>query len=201
MGSRTLVVGDVHGCAAELRALVKKVKPTRLIMVGDLFTKGPDPVGVWRVLRSERAEGVLGNHDAYVLAHRDAGAWRDLPKTAWRWLEALPLTLKLPGAVIVHAGLHPEKGAAATNRRMATTMRRWPDDGKGEASTNPFWWDQYTGTRLVIYGHDARRGLVDRRPRTLGLDTGCVYGRSLSGYLLERDRLVSVPAGKAYRPV
>ena len=51
----------------------------------------------------------------------------------------------------------------------------------------------------MIYGHDAVRGLQDHRPRTLGLDTGCVYGGVLTGYLLEDDRIVSVPAMSRYR--
>ena len=36
---------------------------------------------------------------------------------------------------------------------------------------------------MVIYGHDARRGPQDHRPYTLGLDTGCVYGGQLTGYV------------------
>ena len=75
-------------------------------------------------------------------------------------------------------------------------LRRWPDDDNLD---NPFWWECYTGDKLVIYGHDAVRGLQDHRPRTLGLDTGCVYGGVLTGYLLEDDRIVSVPAMSRYR--
>jgi hypothetical protein len=50
----------------------------------------------------------------------------------------------------------------------------------------------------VLHGHDARRGLIDRRPWTLGLDTGCVYGGALTGYLLEEDRLLQVPARRMH---
>ena len=44
--SGTLFVGDVHGCAAELSELIRIARPRRLILVGDLYTKGPDPAGV-----------------------------------------------------------------------------------------------------------------------------------------------------------
>ena len=198
MSARTLIVGDVHGCADELSELLQGVAPQRLLLVGDLFTKGPDPLGVWRLITAARAQAVLGNHDEYVLKHRDAGAWRALPPEAWTWLEALPLFLQEEGLIVVHAGLHPERGVAGTDARMATRIRRWPDDRRGEASDQPFWWEGYGGPGLVVYGHDARRGLVDRRPRTLGLDTGCVYGNKLSGYILEEDRLVQVPARRIY---
>ena len=32
------------------------------------------------------------------------------------------------------------------------------------------------------------------------LDTGCVYGRELTGWLVEEDRLVSVPARQVHWP-
>ena len=35
-------------------------------------------------------------------------------------------------------------------------MRRWPDDLNIK---NPFWWEEYKRNKLIIYGHDARRGL------------------------------------------
>lgn len=172
-----------------------------MVVLGDLFTKGPDPVGVWqrlRVLPSLR--GVRGNHDEAVLQHRRENRW-GLPEAAFAWLDALPHTLSGPGWLAVHAGLHPAKGVAGTTPRMATTLRRWPEDGLGEASPHPFWWETFTGPGLVLYGHDARRGLVDRRPLTLGLDTGCVYGGALSGYLLEEDRVLQVAARRAHRAV
>jgi len=44
--------------------------------------------------------------------------------------------------------------------------------------------------------------IVDsHRPRTLGLDSGCVYGKTLTGYLLEEDRLIQVPAARVHKPV
>ena len=65
----------------------------------------------------------------------------------------------------------------------------------------PLWWKLYRGDVLIIYGHDAVRKLQDHRPYTLGLDSGCVYGGELTGYLLEEDRLYKVKAKKSYRPV
>lgn len=201
MGRTTLFIGDIHGCAQELRDLLERTSPTHVVVLGDLFTKGPDPLGVWQTLaRLRRLEGVCGNHDEVVLRHRGEGRW-GLPPAAYDWLEGLPTLLATTDWVAVHAGLHPTEHADGTTPAMAMTLRRWPDDRGGEASANPFWWQRYDGPGLVLYGHDARRGLVDRRPRTLGLDTGCVYGGALSGYLLEQDRIVQVPARRVYRPL
>lgn len=193
---RTLFVGDVHGCSASLRALVTEVRPDRLILVGDLFAKGPDPAGVWRIIEEHRAEAVLGNHDARVLGvwgfpgdgkhHRAAAA---LPEAARTWLQGLPLFLHGPGWVAVHAGVHPFEGVPGTSRKQALTMRRWPDD---EDLGNPFWFQLYQGPTRVFYGHDAIRG-VQVHPWSVGLDSGCVYGHLLSGWILEEERLVQVP--------
>ena len=62
--------------------------------------------------------------------------------------------------------------------------------------TSPFGGD--IQKRLISDGHDARRGLQDHRPKTLGLDSGCVYGNGLTGYLLEDNKLVHVPSQQVY---
>lgn len=198
MTVRTLFVGDVHGCSAELAALLALARPTRVVLVGDLFTKGPDPDGVWRLIVQHGAEAVMGNHDDAVLRRWRRRRQRLAPEAAIDWLADLPLSLSGPGWLCVHAGIHPTGGLAETTRRTALTVRRWPDD---DSMDNPFWWESHTSTPMVIYGHDARRGLIDRRPHSLGLDTGCVYGGRLTGYLLEEDVLLSVPAAAAYCPI
>lgn len=190
--ARTLVVGDVHGCSRELAKLIKKASPTRIIAVGDLFTRGPDPRGVWKLIGRHEIESVLGNTDLKVIK-----AWRQnrqLPRAAKLWLENRPWLIRDKAFVVVHAGVHPIKGWKHTTREMALTLRRWPTN----ASKNPMWWEVYAKKKLVLHGHTAREGLVDRRPHTLGLDTACVYGGRLTGYLVEDDELVSVKAKRVY---
>lgn len=185
--ARTLFVGDVHGCARELGKLIDKASPTRLILAGDLFTKGPDPRGVWSIIEEHRAEAVLGNHDEIVLE-----SWRegyDLPRRAFRWLRQAPWLIEGADFIAVHAGVHPLDWRR-TKRKHAVHLRRW--------KTQRYWWEHYRGERLVIHGHTSKLGLIDRRPYSLGLDTGCVKGGRLTGYLLEEDRLLSVPARRAY---
>ena len=69
---KTAIIGDVHGALAPLKALVAKLQlgaGDRLVFVGDLVDKGPDPAGVVKFVRhlSESApyEVVLveGNHE------------------------------------------------------------------------------------------------------------------------------------------
>lgn len=68
----TWVVGDIHGCAAELALLLETIdlQPgDRFLSAGDLFHRGPDPVGVMRILKSlgSAFDMVLGNHEWALL--------------------------------------------------------------------------------------------------------------------------------------
>ena len=207
--SRTLFVGDVHGCATELSGLLRLAQATHVVLVGDLFTKGPDPVGVWRLIREHSLLAVLGNHDARLLeclAGRRPGDTHaadvvsalDREGTLWReWLKSLPVFRRVGDYTVTHAALHPSGALEETTRRMALTMRRWPPNEQAA-----HWHAVYAGERRVVFGHDARGGHVrverDGVPWLVGLDTGCVYGGALTGWLLEEDRLMSVPAARVY---
>ena len=189
----TIFIGDVHGCGDELEELLHTVAANRVVFVGDLFTKGPCPKKVWRLIQQVNGEAVLGNHDDWMIRNQK---YLSLPQEAKQWLTNLPLRLEGESWVVVHAGVAPE--GLLTSRKQSLVMRRWPDDS---CTSHPFWWQLYRGKKLVIYGHDAARGLQDHRPYTLGLDTGCVYGNRLTAYLLEEDRIVHVAAKQVYRAV
>lgn len=189
------------------------MRPNRVCLVGDLFTKGPDPGGVWEQVRDGGWAVTLGNHDHRLIEWLDgarpgdqvaAETARALDACDPTWRDALrgwPLFHEVAGWTVVHAGVHPTGDLALTDRRMALTMRRWPLDLPRFAP----WHEQYTGTRRVIFGHDARRGLVrverDGAPLLVGLDTGCVYGGRLSGYVIEADEVVSETARRVYQAV
>jgi len=67
MASRTIVIGDIHGCYDELEDMLAEVRfaaDDRLISVGDLITKGPKNREVLERFMSEpQFSAVLGNHD------------------------------------------------------------------------------------------------------------------------------------------
>jgi hypothetical protein len=190
--SRTVVIGDIHGCARALETVIRLAAADRVLVAGDVFAKGPEPGRTWRVLRDVGAEGVLGNHDARLLDvwgcpgdsphHR---AWPELDEACHEWVQALPLHRQEGPWLLVHAGVHPYEGIDGTTRKMALTMRRWPDDTD---PGNPFWWQLYTGQTVVIYGHDAMRGVQIHR-HSIGLDSGCVYGGKLTGFIVETGEL------------
>lgn len=138
-------------------------------------------------------------------------------------LRALPALAFLPGeddVWLVHAGVHPkwhdlhavaaalearehddewlvcDEVAFATRVRCCTqTGERSKFDGKPEECPLPFraWDEFYSGTATIVHGHWARRGHY-RGARTIGLDSGCVYGGPLTAWCVEEDRIVQVPA-------
>jgi hypothetical protein len=76
---RTVIVGDVHGCATELGRLLDQVRfasGDRLIFVGDLVARGPDSLGVLDIARQTGAIIVRGNHEHKLVAwYRARLAW------------------------------------------------------------------------------------------------------------------------------
>jgi len=60
------------------------------------------------------------------------------------------------------------------------------------------WYEQTSiKERTIIFSHWAANGLVDF-PHAKGLDTGCVYGKLLTGYCPEEERFYQIAAKKAY---
>jgi bis(5'-nucleosyl)-tetraphosphatase (symmetrical) len=149
---RTAVIGDVHGCLEELDELLARLAPRasdRLVFVGDLMDRGPDPVGVVRRVRALGAECVFGNHeDKHVrwasheakrrarpnyrnpmksMGPSDAAANAALTHEEVAWLASLPSWLDLgDGWLAVHAGFEPEVGLEA-QRRAVVARVRWVD--------------------------------------------------------------------------
>jgi len=280
------IVGDVHGCARELADLIQKARQRvaqfQLVLVGDLFTKGPDPVGVFDLIHENNAICIKGNHDwalwaAMVQAQRRG--MQSLPEHTRQTLHLVrhhkralfDFVNELPHAfrttvqplrerrgwekeypmLVVHAGIDPLVGVAATPERMLLTARyvRWDDpekrarlllvpsgyraemlaeaeqkqlgrpQPKGAAPELPVpqvtvkqkqdvpekfrWHELHAGPELIVFGHDAKQGLFRKtlpsgRPICVGLDTGCTYGRQLTGYFPEMDDAIQVDAHRTY---
>jgi len=139
------------------------------------------------------------------------------------WLRERPFARAWPDVWLVHAALHPRwddpvaalagedplaPGPAAdfaVRTRLCDADGATPTDDAAapDARFRP-WFEHYRperhGGRTVVFGHWSVRGLV-RLPALRGLDTGCVWGRELTAWVAEEDRLVQVPAERAYAPV
>jgi hypothetical protein len=112
--------------------------------------------------------------------------------------------------VLVHAGLRPGWPLSAPDRPRTlrflsrTTHRRLSMEEFLAAPGEGYHWsERWKGPWRVIYGHHAQPALADRG-RSIGLDTGCVYGGRLTALVLEAlevdtpPRFVQVPARRAW---
>lgn len=211
---RTVIVGDVHGCASELASLLDDVafaSGDRLVFVGDLIARGPDALGVLDIARETGAIVVRGNHEQRLLdrfearerrlhgadeakppmgkMHRELA--RALRPVDWSLLQSTKLWLDLPehGARVVHAGVDPalpfEEQKPDTLLRIRTVPA--PGDARGERQV--LWGTRYVGPPHVVFGHNAAPGLQLHDWAT-GLDTGCVYGGRLTAMVLAEGQRV-----------
>ena len=73
---KTIIIGDVHGCSIALHTLLDRLRPGEedtLVMLGDLFDRGPDSYQVYEIVRQLAAEKgdrfilLRGNHEDYLL--------------------------------------------------------------------------------------------------------------------------------------
>jgi calcineurin-like phosphoesterase family protein len=209
--TRTVIVGDVHGCSAELEELLDQIQfragQDRLFFVGDLIVRGPDPHGTLSLFHKLGASAVRGNHEDRLLAWRRRG--RPLGKEhqrlaevlsdeEWGTLEAMPLWVELPehGLLVVHAGVVPGVPIERTEPEALLKIRtvdsggRWSD----EPEAGVLWGVRYRGPPHVVFGHNARAGPQLHEWAT-GIDTGCVYGGQLTAVLLAESQ--AMPKGSA----
>ena len=212
MTSRTIVVGDIHGCYDELVALLQKVNfgaNDRVVAVGDLITKGPKNREVLELFMTDaRFSAVIGNHDlalrrkwngekiklksAQKTTHKELKSDKEIYAG---FLNKMPFTIDLNTHLVVHAGLRPNVELYSQTTEDMTLLRTLGKDRESHDGTP--WYDVYDGDKVVLFGHwpapEPRRG-----KKAIGLDTGCVYGYNLTAYIIETGEFVSVPAMRAY---
>jgi len=70
------VVGDLHGYIDKLKELTAMVnfdtEVDRLFSVGDMCDRGPDSFRCWKLIRKQWFYAIIGNHEIYAIAHKNA---------------------------------------------------------------------------------------------------------------------------------
>ncbi|MGH7767763.1 MAG: metallophosphoesterase [Candidatus Binatia bacterium] len=214
MTERTIVIGDVHGCYFELMALLEEIRvrdTDRLIFVGDLIAKGPSSREVLEFIRQRRkCESVLGNHEHTLLrlcsgdedVEIDRGHLRAAAALAnelglyMEQVSRFPPYLDLGDYLVVHAGIRPGLPPEKQSLEDLTELRMLNGGRPGAGVAMP-WYERYRGHKTVIFGHTVFATPL-LKENAIGIDTGCVYGGSLTAVVLPERRLVSMPAVKAY---
>jgi len=209
MQARHIIIGDIHGCAAELFELLElcERRPRdEVVSVGDLVDRGPDPEAVIRFfMQDPNSAVILGNHEDKHLRIRSgelrAGPAQlasqiqlgDFYDEALDWFATLPLSLERAGHFICHAGVIPDV-ALEEQPRSALLRAKMPWMKDIFDQSEPPWWERYDGAMPVVYGHSVHVGGVHHYGSTWGLDTGVCHGGALSALILPSCEVVSVEA-------
>lgn len=232
------IIGDVHGCFDELTELLKElgyaitemegryhVQPPegrQAIFVGDLVDRGPNVLGVLKLVMGMVAEGtalcVPGNHDVKLvrklrgkqvqITHGMAESLVQLEKElpefrvqAMEFLDGLVSHYVLDEGklVVAHAGMKEEMQGRGSGK-----VREFALYGETTGETDDFglpirynWAAEYHGRAIVVYGHTPVPE-PEWLNRTINIDTGCVFGGRLTGLRYPERVLVSVPAARTY---
>jgi serine/threonine protein phosphatase 1 len=204
--SKTLVIGDIHGCYDELQALLDRVPLTsedQIIHIGDLMDRGPHPEAVVTFFReTPNAHSIMGNRDDRHVRAYDG----DLDYTysraitrqyqfsseadyieAIEYLRDLPLYMDLPDALLVHGYYEP--GIPIEDQDRNVLLGHPP----GERRVGPDWYQSYDGEKPLLIGH-REYPFFRYQQKVYALDTRCVYGGMLTGVLLPDFTAYHVPA-------
>jgi protein phosphatase len=194
----------------------------RAVFLGDLVDRGPDTPGVLRLVMGMVAAGsalcVPGNHEDKLLralrgknvrvSHGLAESLRQLeeePESFRREVEAfldgLISHYVLDGGrlVVAHAGLSQRLQGRASGRVRAFCLY-----GQTTGETDEYglpvrypWAQEYRGSAMVLYGHTPVPA-PEWVNNTMCLDTGCVFGGSLTAFRYPERTVVAVRAARVY---
>ncbi|GJE61988.1 metallophosphoesterase family protein [Methylobacterium trifolii] len=202
MDELTYAIGDIHGCADLLDALLARIeahsagRPYRLVFLGDYIDRGPDSAGVIRMVSRlhwsdpDRVACLMGNHEAMLLDSLST------PGAAEHWLRnggtetllsfGTAEITDLPGEALDWLEALPS---------LHEDGRRWyvhagfrpgcippdPDPHNRLWIREPFLSEDCDFGRHVVHGHTPQpSGRPDVRAYRTNLDTGAVYGGALT---------------------
>lgn len=201
----TLIIGDIHGCYAELLDLLDAAgigDDDLVVSVGDLVDRGPAPGEVVEFFRRRKNSVVIvGNHERKhirgVLSYSQQVAKLQMGEhydEHVQWLATLPYYWERDDVRVVHWGLYPGVPLSEVPEDVLAGTASGDTKLKERFGEKP-WYDFYEDDKPVVFGHSVvgSEPLV-LRDRIFGIDTGACHGMRLTGLLLPEMRLVSVPA-------
>ncbi|MFE2345909.1 polynucleotide kinase-phosphatase [Kitasatospora cineracea] len=196
------------------------------VFVGDLVDRGPDTPGVLRLVMGMVEAGhalcVPGNHENKLgrwMGGRKVTVSHGLQESidqlsaesdefrarVREFMRGLVSHYLLDGGALVvcHAGL-PEKYHGRASGRVRSHALYGDTTGETDEYGLPVrypWAEEYRGRALVVYGHTPVP-VASFLNNTICLDTGCVFGGSLTALRYPEREIVAVPAEQEwYEPI
>jgi len=217
MAGRLFAIGDIHGCARELEALLAGLRPARgdtLLFVGDYIDRGPASRAVIdQLLDVERRTDVAsvflrGNHEDMCLSFLGRpGSWGE----SW-FVNGGAATLRSYGIDARSTPAVAEEALPAAHLRFFEHLQSLhvvgdylfahagirPDRPLAEQEDDDLLWIReefinapHSLPYTVVFGHTPQRNVLVQLPYRIGIDTGCVYGGRLTA--------LELPAGVVHQ--
>lgn len=209
MSSRTVAIGDIHGCSIALSALLESVNiraDDTLILLGDYVDRGIDSKGALDILIDLegrcRLVPILGNHDEMMLHARegrdDFKFWLNcggdaaldsygstqridlVPQSHFRFLERCVKYLETDTHFFVHANYRPD-----------IPLDRLDDDALRWLSLRDYVPGPHVSGKTAVMGHTPQPEVVDLG-HLICLDTGCCTGGWLTAMEFPSKRVWQV---------
>ena len=225
---RRVIIGDVHGCYDELRAILDKIGPSKsdmIVSIGDMIDYGPKSADVVHFfMRSNNTFAILGNHerkhvrfDQGLIAKRHFGKaqletirqfkhrFDELHlsyKETLEYFKTLPLYLNFPEALVVHAGMLYGIPLEEQDEKILTGAG-FKRENQAIANGLFYWCTLYPpDAKPVIFGHLG----IGKAPWDLPvrknlwpLDAGCVSGGYLTAVVLPEFKIYQVKSLGSHR--
>ncbi len=196
-----IAIGDIHGCARSLKALLEEIRPYRdriHVFIGDYIDRGPDSKGVLDCViefsREHHCVFLRGNHEKMLLDAIQSGEhtfWlinggvetlksyrindpAELPADHRDFLEQTRLWFDTPDYLFIHAGLDPG--------RRVEELLALPDIENMALWERRHVHEPVVWEKPVVFGHTpVKEPLIN--DRKMGIDTGCVFPDRGYGHL------------------
>ncbi len=219
----TYAIGDIHGCADLLDALLEKIdadaagRARKLVFLGDYIDRGPDSARVIETVRRlqwrepDDVVCLMGNHEAMLVKSlREPGAldhWLFNGGTETLSSFGVEEIEAFPDDVLDWIEALPTLHEDSLRWYVHAGFKPGTPPPDSDAHTRlwirePFLDEDHDFGRHVVHGHTPRmRGGPERRRFRTNLDTGAVYGNALTAAVLTPDRaepaaFLSVPANR-----
>ncbi|MEX2464216.1 MAG: metallophosphoesterase family protein [Balneolaceae bacterium] len=195
MKNQIVAIGDIHGCAKTLKDLWERLesyKEFTHVFVGDYIDRGPDSKGVidflLKVQQDRECIFLRGNHEQMLLnsiyyqkldlwimnggretlnSYNDAQIAEDLPDEHIEFFKNTLIYYETDDYFFVHAGAPPYQTIQKSKQDPdSETYFLW---GRDHLNALEVVWE-----KTIIFGHTPRAFPI-RKPKMIGIDTGCVY--------------------------
>ena len=222
------LIGDIHGCHAELQRLIRQLGYTsryqhpddrQLVFVGDIADRGPQVVEsyqlVMKLVRDGLAQCVMGNHDLRILKHLSGqgkidssstrvsiqqiqGTSKSFQADLLSFLTGLPSHLVLDHGLLVVAHAGLPIEYHYLNTPEAREIAIHGQRVMHEGKLTRIDWANKYAGPALVVYGHTPVRRVRWLNNTVNIDTGCVFGGKLSALCYPERTVVSVPASRVY---